>query len=133
MLTRTAATWLLLLVIAVVGASLRERLLRPWLGDQWAHIAGSLLVVLAFAGIIWTTVRWISPTLERGQLITVGIIWLIATVGFEFGFGHYVMGRSRSRLLADYNLFAGRVWVLVLLTVLCMPLIAGELQRAGMK
>jgi hypothetical protein len=54
-------------------------------------------------------------------------------VGFEFRFGHYVMGRSWSRLLADYNLFAGRVWVLVLLTVLCMPLIAGERQRAGMK
>jgi hypothetical protein len=131
MLARTAAIWLLLLVIAIAGASLRETLLRPRLGDQWAHVVGTLLVVLVFAGVIWATVGWVSPTLERAQLLTVGVVWLVATVVFEFAFGHYVMGHSWSRLLADYNLLAGRVWVLVLLTLLCMPAIAGEFQRAG--
>jgi len=36
------------------------------------------------------------------------------TVAFEFLFGHYVMGHSWHRLLQDYDLHQGRVWVLVL-------------------
>ncbi|MGD8727996.1 MAG: hypothetical protein PVH40_10145 [Gemmatimonadales bacterium] len=131
MVARMAAIWLLLLVIAIAAASLRERVLSPRIGDHGAHVVGTLLVVAAFAGVIWATVRWVSPTLDRGQLLTVGVAWLVATVLFEFAFGHYVVGHPWSRLLADYNLAAGRVWVLVLLTLLCMPAIAGELQRAS--
>ena len=33
---------------------------------------------------------------------------------FELGFGHWVAGHPWSRLLADYDLLAGRIWVLVL-------------------
>lgn len=39
------------------------------------------------------------------------------------------MGHSWRRLLTDYNLLAGRLWMLVLLTVLLMLALAGELQR----
>jgi hypothetical protein len=132
MLVRMAAIWLLLLVIAFLAASLREGLLRPRLGEQRAHVAGTLLVVAVFAIIIWMTVGWVSPTLERVHLVTMGVVWLLSTVLFEFGFGHYVMGHPWSRLLADYDLRAGRLWVLVLLTVLLMPVIAGEVQRASL-
>lgn len=131
MFLRTAAIWLLLLVIAFLAASLREGLLQPRFGEQKAHVFGTLLVVAAFAAVIWVTVGWVSPTLARGHLVTMGVVWLLATVLFEFGFGHFVMGHPWSRLLADYNLRAGRVWILVLLTVLLMPVIAGSVQRAG--
>ncbi|MEW6447103.1 MAG: hypothetical protein AB1426_03305, partial [Bacillota bacterium] len=51
----------------------------------------------------------------------IGLIWLVLTVAFEFGFGHFVMGHSWSRLLHDYNLLKGRLWVLVLLWVAIAP------------
>ena len=133
MLARIAAIWFLLLVIAIVVASLREGVLRPRLGEQWAHVVGTLVVALAFGGVIWLTVQYVTPTLERGRLVTVGVVWFVATVLFEFGFGHYVMGHSWTRLLADYNLRAGRLWLLVLLTLLCMPVVAGELQRTRLR
>ena len=44
-------------------------------------------------------------------------------------FGHYVVGHPWSVLLADYNIFRGRVWPLVLLAVLVAPLIAGKFAR----
>ena len=50
-----------------------------------------------------------------------GCGWLLFTVAFEFGFGHYVAGHSWQRLLGDYNIFDGRVWSLFLLWLLLMP------------
>jgi len=60
--------------------------------------------------------------------------WLGAAIGFEFGFGHYVDGLSWTRLLSDYQLWNGRLLLLVWLTVLLGPpvlaarLIAGDRQ-----
>ncbi len=45
------------------------------------------------------------------------------TIAFEFGFGHFVAGHSWGRLLADYNLLTGHVWVLFLLWVLVVPIV----------
>ena len=47
-----------------------------------------------------------------------GIMWVALTVAFEFLAGHYVFGNSWKRLTADYNVFRGRIWILVLLTAL---------------
>lgn len=55
------------------------------------------------------------------QAWLVGAIWLAATVAFEFGFGHYVVGHSWNKLLRDYNFMKGRLWLLVLIWILIMP------------
>jgi hypothetical protein len=47
------------------------------------------------------------------------------TVCFELGFFHFVAGVPWEKRLADYQLFAGRLWVLVLLTTLCGPALMG--------
>jgi hypothetical protein len=41
---------------------------------------------------------------------------------FELLAGHYVFGNSWEKLLADYNLFRGRIWALVLIIILFAPL-----------
>lgn len=129
MIIRAAAVWLLLLVIAVGAGTLRTALLEPRIGERAAHIIGTLLVAAIIAAVIWATAGWLSPARNRAELLAVGVSWVAATVLFELGFGHYVMGHSWARLLADYNLLAGRLWLLVLLTLLLMPVIAGELQK----
>lgn len=129
MLLRAAATWLLLLVIAFFAAGLRVKLLEPRMGEQAAHVAGSLAVVGLFGAAIWMLVPWIRPDLSAGALLGVGVGWMLATVTFEFAFGRLVMGHPWSRLLRDYDLSAGRLWSLVLLTVLLMPVVAGLARR----
>lgn len=47
-------------------------------------------------------------------------------IAVEFGFGQFVMGHSWSTLLHDYNVFAGRIWILVLLTTLLGPWLLGR-------
>ncbi|MDH3304787.1 MAG: hypothetical protein OEM50_03900 [Gammaproteobacteria bacterium] len=53
------------------------------------------------------------------------------TIVFELGFGHFVPGRSFSRLVADYNLLQGRVWVLFLVWVAVMPYLFFKLTQAA--
>ncbi|HEX7127943.1 MAG TPA: hypothetical protein VF406_19475 [Thermodesulfobacteriota bacterium] len=129
MIGRAAAVWLLLLVVAVGAGALRVGLLEPRLGEPRAHVVGTLVVVAVFAALIWRTVGWFCPSRDRSALAAVGVGWAVATVVFEFGFGRYVAGHSWQRLLADYDVFAGRLWPLVLLTLLVMPVVAGEVQR----
>ena len=131
MILRAGVVWLLLLVIAMAAGALRTALLEPRIGEQPAHVIGTLAGIGLFGLVIWAAAGWITPALARRDLLRVGITWLAATVIFEFALGYYVLGKSWSTLVADYNIFAGRLWVLVLLTVLLMPLLAGELQRRG--
>jgi hypothetical protein len=48
-------------------------------------------------------------------------MWMILTIIFEFALGRYVVGDSWSKLLADYNLFEGRVFGLFILWVGLAP------------
>lgn len=130
MLLRAAAVWLLMLVIAVAAGTLRARLLLPRLGERTAHQLGTLAVVSLFAGVIWWTVGWIDPGLDPGRLAALGLGWAAATVVFEFGFGRRVAGSSWSELVADYDVVRGRLWLLVLLTLLIGPYLAGTAQRS---
>ena len=43
-------------------------------------------------------------------------------------FFHFAMGVPWETLLADYNIFAGRLWLVVLLTTLCGPALIGGIQ-----
>ena len=63
------------------------------------------------------------------DLLLIGAFWTILTILFEFGFGHYVIGHSWSKLFADYNILKGRVWSLVLLTTFIAPSLIGYILK----
>jgi len=44
-----------------------------------------------------------------------GAIWVVLSVLFEFGFGHYVEGDSWADLSQNYDATEGNIWLLVLL------------------
>ena len=72
------------------------------------------------------------PLADVGVALRVGLAWLVMTIAFEFGFGHYVAGHSWQRLWADYDLRRGRVWGLfVAWLALVPPLVYLAGQRAG--
>jgi hypothetical protein len=131
MVLRALAIWLLLLVTAVTLAIFREAVLTPRVGPDGSHLLGTALAVAVMATIIGLSLPWVVPGLEVRSLGALGVGWTLLTVAFEFLFGHYVMGHPWSRLLHDYNLLAGRVWVLVLLTTLFSPILLGRLIPRG--
>src|SRR5215475_10370636 len=92
-----------------------------------AHQVSTATGVLLFGVYIGVLIRIWRPE-SAGQALTIGLVWLGMTVAFEFLFGHYVAKRSWRDLLNDYNLVAGRVWLVVLVWVTVAPYVFYHLQ-----
>ena len=122
----TLTVWVGLAVLAITNGILREALLAPALGDGAAHVLSTLLLAAAVATVAALFVRRFAHEADRRTLLSIGGLWTVLTLAFEFGFGRYVVGKSWAVLLADYDVLAGRIWVLVPLTLLVAPLVAAR-------
>ena len=120
MILRYTLAWLILLGAAILNGTLRETVYKNRLGELCAHRLSTFTGIILFGVIIWGLSRW-WPLPAAKQAWTVGFIWLAMTIAFEFLFGHFVAGHPWSKLLHDYNIFAGRVWSLILIWVTIAP------------
>lgn len=125
MIGRALLVWLVLLVLAVAFGALREAVLAPRLGSQAAHVLGTIAFCLAILGVTWASIGWIGPD-GTARAVGIGLGWVVLTVAFEFLAGHYVFGHPWARLLADYNVLRGRIWLLVLVTTGVAPLLSAR-------
>ncbi len=120
MVTRYILFWPALAVIAVVNGSLRQFTYGQHMTELAAHQLSTVTGILFTGAAVWTLSRaW--PIGSARAAWSIGICWLLVTIAFEFGFGHYIAGHSWSRLLADYNLLEGRVWPLFLAWITVLP------------
>jgi hypothetical protein len=120
--------WVPMVLIAIANAFLRENVFAKRLSELQAHQVSTATGVLLFGIYIWVITRIWRPG-SPGQAFIIGLIWLGLTVAFEFLFGRYVVGHPWSRLFHDYNLLAGRVWVMVLIWVTLAPYVFYRLQK----
>ena len=105
--------WLGGSVLGIANGVIRETLYKDRVGDLTGdQISGAILIAL-LALYFWALDRrW--PLETNRAALEIGAAWVALTVIFEFGFGHYIDGKSWSELLENYNLAAGNLWVLVL-------------------
>jgi hypothetical protein len=120
MILRYTLAWFILVIAAIVNGAVREGLYKSILGDLRAHQVSTLTGIILFGVIIWGLSK-VWPLVSTKQAWTVGLIWLAMTIAFEFLFGHFFMGHPWSKLFHDYNLLAGRVWILVLIWTTIAP------------
>ncbi|TNC87916.1 MAG: hypothetical protein CSH49_13790 [Alcanivorax sp.] len=114
------AAWFGLVVLAIMNGTLREKGYGPYLTELSAHQLSTLLGIVLFGFYIWfLTGLWQLPS--AAMALVVGGVWLLLTLLFEFGFGHYVMGHAWQTLLHDYNIIQGRVWILILIWTALAP------------
>ena len=130
MLIRAGLVWIEMLVLAIANGAARESLLVPRLGTTTAHVISTLVlsVLIFIAGSL--AMPWIAPASLRDAW-TIGIVWVLLTLAFEFLAGHFIFGRPWKVLLADYDLAAGRIWILVLIVTLITPVVAFNRARGG--
>ena len=123
MATRAVIAWLGLLLLAFTNAAVREAWMMRRLGEETAHAISSVTLATAILVAGWFATPWVEPR-TRQQAWAVGSVWLILTLAFEFLAGHFAFGQSWSRLLSDFDIAAGRLWVLVLAATLVTPVVA---------
>ncbi|WP_107669061.1 hypothetical protein [Cyanothece sp. BG0011] len=112
--------WFPMIIIAILNATLRETVYGKFVTELQAHQISTLTAVILFAAYIWGLTA-LFPLKSSSQAIVIGCLWLVLTVMFEFSFGHYVAQQSWTKLLQDYNLLAGRVWIFVPLCIAVFP------------
>ena len=121
-LVRAVTVWIVLLITAVANGAVREFAFVPRMGEATGHVLSTVTLCFAILLLSWLTIGWIRPRSARDAW-TVGVLWLFLTLAFEFLAGRYVFGHPWRRLLADYNVLRGRVWILVLVTTLVAPVV----------
>jgi len=125
--SRALLVWFALLAAAFANGAVRELVFVPRLGNTSAHAISVGILSLAIAVASLSTITWIHPRSLR-EAWKVGLLWLALTLAFEVLAGHYVFGTSWTRLLADYNILAGRIWIVVLIMTVAAPVIAARVR-----
>jgi hypothetical protein len=123
MIGRAVLGWLAILVLAIVNGAFRQGVLIPRIGERSAHLVSTLMLSLLVLLASWLLLPWIRPGTLR-EAWAIGGLWLVLTLAFEFLAGHFLFGDSWERLLAEYDITAGRIWILVLLCTLLGPVVA---------
>ena len=122
MVLKYSLFWLGMPVAAILNAAVREKAYKNSIGELAAHQLSTLTLLILIA--IYTWLISLGWKLEStGEALTVGAVWLVLTVAFEFGFGRLVMKHPWERLFYDYNIFKGRIWMLVLIWTFLAPLV----------
>jgi hypothetical protein len=114
-----AAAWAGFAALATINGVSRGLYLDR-VGEARAHQLSTVTVLAAL--VPYTRIvehQWPVPTARAAAGIGAG--WVGLTVGFEFGFGHYLARQSWSTLRSDYDLRRGRLWPVVLLAVAVAP------------
>jgi len=125
---KSLGIWFILAISAILVATFRVGVLLPAFVEQTAHQFGTLIYLIVQFIIIFFFIKKIKLK-ETKTLLGIGLFWVFLTIIFEFIFGHFVIGHSWQKLFADYNIFNGRLWVLVLINNITAPLISGKIFR----
>jgi len=121
-----------LVVLAILNGIFRNYIIFPKTGESTAHIIGTIIFLILQFFVTYFFIKSVSERTIK-KLLMIGIFWLTLTVFFEFIFGHYVMNHPWEKLLADYNIFRGRLWSLVLFNTLLSPLVCGKMIKNKLK
>ena len=122
------AAWLGMMALAVLNGMARDKLYGPRVGELAAHQFSTAILLIAF-GLYFYALELAWPLYSRAAAWVIGVAWLIMTLLFETALGRLVAHEPWRKVFADYNLLAGRLWVLVPIWVLCGPYVVFRLHR----
>jgi hypothetical protein len=128
MVLRSLLIWLVILLLAIINGAFRQAVLIPRMNERAAHVASTLLLSVLVVAATWMVLPWVGP-MTTGEAWTVGMLWLLLTVAFEFLAGHYLFGTPWQTLLLDYNITQGHIWPLALMVTLVSPVLVYLLRQ----
>jgi hypothetical protein len=120
LMLRYILLWFVMLVIAIGNGVLRETTFGKVMPELRAHQLSTLIGAVVMGLFIWFVIQAWPPS-SSGAALAIGAVWLCLTVAFECFMGLVLRRRPLAEVLADYDLRAGRVWVLFLLWIMVAP------------
>lgn len=118
---KSLEVWSFVAVAAVMNGMFRSLFLVPRFGDHTAHVLSVLVLMIVVLLSSSVLVNRLLKEYTNADLFLIGIMWVSMSVSFDFLFEGYVLDVPWRVILHDYNLFSGRIWLLVLTTELFGP------------
>ena len=109
------------MVIGILNGVLRVMTYQKKMPEIRAHQLSSFTGIFFF-GVAVYLLNHAWPIESSKQAILIGLVWFGLTILFEFGFGHFIMKHPWKKLIHDYRIDKGRLWLLVVLWILFAPL-----------
>jgi hypothetical protein len=126
---RYILAWVPMLLIAIANGALRQLTFAKVMTEPHAHQLSTVLGAACIGVFIWFVVRAWPPASGR-QALFVGLMWVLLTVVFESFMGLVLQHRPLMQILHEYNLLAGRVWILFLVWLAVAPWVFFRLRHA---
>ena len=123
--SRLFAAWVLLALAMSINGIFREAALKRWMAAGAADIVSAALGAAIILFITRAFFRRLAGQ-PGGELLKASAVLLILTVAFEFAIGRYVDHKSWAELFANYAIWRGRLWPILLALVALTPFIWGR-------
>jgi hypothetical protein len=120
--TKVLLLWIPMPFLGIINGAFRQAVILKYVDDLRAHQISTFTLIVLLAIYVHLIFKKLYVTDYTGAWIT-GVTWLLLTLIFEFSLGYFVSHLSLIEMLADYNIFQGRLWPLVPLSVLLLPVI----------
>jgi len=111
--------WFPMMLIAVLNGTVRDLVYKKYTGELTAHQLSTVSLLILLGVYNWWVIDHYPPA-SASQALLIGLLWTGLTLLFEFGLGR-ARGRSWTVLLADYQIWKGRIWVLIPVWLLIAP------------
>lgn len=122
---RLLSAWAALAIAMVGNGAFREIVLRRVVPGPMTDVLSALLGGAIIVGGTRFLLRPLQGRSAR-ELVQASVLLVVLTVAFEFLFGHYVDEKSWIELIANYAVWRGRLWPILLLLLGLTPFIWGK-------
>ena len=122
---KSQLVWVCFIPAAILNGGLREHVLVGAVGEKWALPLSGIILSACIFLITWFLLPRTVKALSAKDSLRIGICWVFLTIAFEFASG-LAGGNTIKELFAAYNPLTGNLWLIVLVTTLLSPVIAGR-------
>ena len=127
MIKKSLLIWLAIIPCAILNGAFREAVINPLIGEKYGEpLSGVLLCIILFV-VCW----FFIPRIGRGTAKIywkIGLLWVILTILFEFGFG-LLTGDTLAELIKAYDITTGNLWSLIVLFTGIAPWLTAKMRK----
>lgn len=127
MIKKSLLIWLSIIPLAILNGGLRDKVITPLIGEIWALPLSGVLLCVMVGILCYFTI----PRLGKGTVATyrtIGLLWVVLTIGFETGMG-LITGESFRELVKAYDITTGNLWLLVVVFVGIAPWLTAKQRK----
>ena len=113
--------WLPMVVLGMANGFFRGLVLNRYFDETAARQLSTGTLIILLTVYVYFIYGRLAISSGR-QALAVGVLWAFLTFLFETLLGYFVSGLSIPQIMGEYNIFEGKLWLLVLLTLAFLPL-----------